>query len=191
VIGRLRPLRPDELSEEQRRLYEVLTTGPRGAAGAGLEVRADASLGGPFNAMLHHPGVGTALQRLGGRLRFAGVLAPRCRELAILLVAAHHRSGYEWQAHAAIGQAEGLSAAQVEAVRVGGEPALDDEAERATVAAVRELLASGDLADASYRRTVDVLGETGVVELTTLVGYYGLLALQLRVFRVPLPPEAR
>ncbi len=33
-----------------------------------------------------------------------------------------------------------------------------------------------------------VTGEAGLVELTTLVGYYGILATQLRLFRVPLPP---
>jgi 4-carboxymuconolactone decarboxylase len=73
----------------------------------------------------------------------------------------------------------------VEAVRAGVEPPLDDEAERTTVAATRELLATGDLTDGSYRRAVDALGEAGIVELTALVGYYALLALQLRVFRVP------
>jgi 4-carboxymuconolactone decarboxylase len=186
---RLARLRPEQLSAEQRELYEALTTGPRGTSGSGMEVRADGSLGGPFNAMLHHPGIGAPLQDLGARLRFAGVLPARCRELAILLVAAHHRSTYEWQAHAAIGQRVGLSAAQVEAVGAGGEPPLDDAAERTTVAATRELLATGDLADGSYRRAVDALSEAGVVELTALVGYYGLLALQLRVFRVPPPAD--
>jgi 4-carboxymuconolactone decarboxylase len=31
------------------------------------------------------------------------------------------------------------------------------------------------------------LGEEGLVELSTLVGYYATLALQLRIFRVPAP----
>jgi len=190
MTERLARLRPDELSEGQQRLYDALTGGPRGAPGSGMEIRVDGSLGGPFNAMLHHPGVGAALQELGAQLRFAAALSGRCRELAVLLVAAHHRSEYEWQAHAALAQREGLTAKQVEALRTGGEPDLDDEVERATVAATRELLATGDLADASYRRAADALGEAGLVELTALIGYYGLLALQMRVFRVPLPPGA-
>jgi 4-carboxymuconolactone decarboxylase len=188
MTERLARLRPDELSDGQQRLYDALTGGPRGAPGSGMEIRVDGSLGGPFNAMLHHPGVGAALQELGAQLRFAAVLTGRCRELAVLLVAAHHRSGYEWQAHAAIAQREGLTAGHVEAIRTGGRPDLDDEVERVTVAATRELLATGDLTDVSYRRAVDALGDAGLVELTALVGYYGLLALQMRVFRVPLPP---
>jgi 4-carboxymuconolactone decarboxylase len=34
----------------------------------------------------------------------------------------------------------------------------------------------------------DLLGEKGAVELTGLIGYYSLLAMQLNVFRVE-PPE--
>lgn len=33
----------------------------------------------------------------------------------------------------------------------------------------------------------DLLGESVIFELTTLVGYYSLLAVQLRVFRVEAP----
>ena len=32
-----------------------------------------------------------------------------------------------------------------------------------------------------------VLGERALVELSTLVGYYATLALQMRIFRVPAP----
>jgi 4-carboxymuconolactone decarboxylase len=34
----------------------------------------------------------------------------------------------------------------------------------------------------------DLLGDKGTVELTGLIGYYSLLAMQLNVFRVE-PPE--
>ena len=49
------------------------------------------------------------------------------------------------------------------------------------------LAADGDLDDSAYDAAVDALGEDGLFELLTLVGYYGALALQLRVFRVPVP----
>ncbi len=52
------------------------------------------------------------------------------------------------------------------------------------------LQADGRLTVAELARTVAALGEAGAVELTTLVGYYSLLALQMRVLRVPLPDGA-
>ena len=52
------------------------------------------------------------------------------------------------------------------------------------VAVVLALLARADLDDEEYADAVAALGERAVFELTTLVGYYATLALQLRVFRV-------
>ena len=46
---------------------------------------------------------------------------------------------------------------------------------------------TGDLDDAAYAEAVEALGEAGLFELLTLVGYYATLALQLRVFRVAAP----
>jgi hypothetical protein len=49
------------------------------------------------------------------------------------------------------------------------------------------LLARGDLDDDEYGQAQDALGVERLVELVTLVGYYDLLALSLKVFRVPMP----
>ena len=46
---------------------------------------------------------------------------------------------------------------------------------------VRIIIAMSTLA------AIAALGEEGLVELSTLVGYYATLALQLRIFRVPAP----
>src|SRR5437868_1894472 len=52
---------------------------------------------------------------------------------------------------------------------------------------------SADLDDQEYDTAVTVLGERALVELSTLVGYYATLALQLRIFRVggPASPAGR
>jgi len=54
--------------------------------------------------------------------------------------------------------------------------------EKTAVETARPLLVRGDLTDAGYPTAEAALGPRGLVELTTLVGYYGLLARQLRVF---------
>lgn len=182
---RLRPLRPDELDDEQRAVYDALAD-PPGRAG----LASDGSLHGPFDAMLRAPRSGAALQSVGAALRYGSVLPERVRELATLQVAAHHRSDFEWYAHASLAARAGLPAALLETVRTGGPVEPDDPAERAAAVAVTQLLTTGDVDDAAWASAVRCLGEAGAVELTTLVGYYGLLALQMRVLRVPLPPDA-
>ena len=66
-------------------------------------------------------------------------------------------------------------------------PDLADPAERALVDATWTLARTGDLTDEQYAAAEAELGQAGLFELTTLVGYYSTLALQLRVFRVETP----
>jgi 4-carboxymuconolactone decarboxylase len=179
---RLRPLRPDEMDADQRAVYDALAD-PPGRVG----LAADGSLQGPFDAMLRAPRSGAALQSVGAALRYRSVLSERVRELATLQVAAHHRSGFEWYAHAPMAAAAGLPARLIESVRTGGSVEPDDPAERAAAVVVTQLLATGDADDDAWADAVGTLGEAGAVELTTLVGYYSLLALQMRVLRVPVP----
>lgn len=182
---RLPPLRPDELDPHQRAVYDALADPP---GRVGLDP--DGSLQGPFDAMLRAPRSGAALQSVGAALRYRSVLPERVRELATLQVAAHHRSDFEWYAHAPIAAAAGLPAALLEAVRTGGSVEPDDPAERIAAVVVAQLLTAGDVDDDAWASAVRHLGEAGAVELTTLVGYYSLLAMQMRVLRVPVPPDA-
>jgi 4-carboxymuconolactone decarboxylase len=137
--------------------------------------------------MLRSPAVGTALQQLGVALRYGGGLAARARELVILVVAAAEDSPFERFAHEAIGRALGLSDQDLESVRTGAELLREDPVEAAALGVARSLIADADLDDATYRSALTVLGERGLFEVTTLVGYYRTLALQLRTFRVGAP----
>ena len=185
--ARIPKLPPSALDEEQRSLYDAIAGGRR-AQGRQLFrlVDDEGRLEGPFNAFLLQPRLGSALQALGSSVRYDTGLDGRCREIAILVVAAHWRSDFEWYAHEAVGRAAGLGDAELAAVRDGRHAALAGrEAVVARTAAA--LLGRGDLGDAEYREAVDQVGAEGLFELLTLVGYYATLALQLRVFRVPLP----
>lgn len=185
-MTRIHRFTPDELDERQRAVYDAIAAGPRGGGPPSVPVVDEQGrLEGPFNAMLLAPALGEALQRLGGIIRFRGALGDRARELAILTVAVHHRSGFEQRAHEILGADAGLTKSEIEAVRTGGPLDLPDAEEAAVLAVTRELLARGELDGVAYRAAVPVLGEAGLFELTTLIGYYTLLALQMRVFEVP------
>ncbi len=187
-MERLPRLHPPFDNEDQQGLYTTITSGPRGGSQQPFPLVDDVgALAGPFNAMLLQPGLGAALQALGAALRYQGALPARIRELAILVVAGHWSSAFEQHAHEAAGRRAGLTEEELAAVRDGAEPDLDDPAERAAVAAAQALVRAGDLDDGQYAGAVAQLGEAGVFELTTLVGYYATLALQLRVFRVAAP----
>jgi 4-carboxymuconolactone decarboxylase len=185
--ARIPRLTPSALDDEQRALYDAITGGRR-AQGPQVFRLADPEgrLEGPFNAFLLQPRLGSALQALGSSVRYDTGLGDRCREIAILVVAAHWRSDFEWYAHEAVARSVGLTDAELAAVRDGSHAALAGR-EALVARTVAALLTRGDLEDAEYREAVEHLGPAGLFELLTLVGYYATLALQLRVFRVPAP----
>jgi 4-carboxymuconolactone decarboxylase len=185
--ARIPKLEPASLDDEQRSLYDAIAGGRR-AQGPQLFrlTDADGRLEGPFNAFLLQPRLGSALQTLGSSVRYDTGLDDRCREIAILVVAAYWRSDFEWYAHEAVGRSAGLGDAELAAVRDGRYDALAGR-EAVVARTVTALVGRGDLDEAEYREAVGQVGTAGLFELLTLVGYYATLALQLRVFRVPAP----
>lgn len=182
-MSRLRRFSPQELDTDQRRLDAAITAGDRARGPQFFQLTDDEGrLEGPFNAMLLNPPIGDALQRLGAAIRYGGRLPTRCREIAILAVAAHWQCGFEQRAHEPIATHAGLSAAQIASLSNGEPLDLTDPEEAAVLEVTRRLLRDGDLDDGGYAAAVDAIGADKLFELTTLVGYYSLLALQMNVF---------
>jgi len=181
--GRVQPFEPGALEPAQRELFEAIAGGPRAQGPQHFALtRPDGSLRGPFNAFLLAPELGGALQNLGAAIRYRGELTPRVREIAILLVAAHWDSEFEREAHEAVGAASGLRPDELAALRDGDATAFAGD--EGVVAAATVQLLAGDLDNELWRVASEAIGAEVVFELTTLVGYYSTLALQLRVFRV-------
>lgn len=183
MVARLAGFLPGDLSEEQAAVYRAISGGPR-AAGPQVFALTDneGRLRGPFNAMLLSPPVGAALQAVGAAVRYQSSLSDRIREMAVLLVAAHWGSAFEREAHEAVGRACGLTEEELDSLRSGALPALTDADEAIVLRTTASLLDSGTLDDDEYGMAVSAIGERGLFELTTLVGYYSTLAMQLRVF---------
>ena len=185
---RLPVLSSEEMTAEQVGLYREILGGPRGQGPRAVQLASGAGgLACPFNAMLYAPAVGHALQELGVAVRFRTNLSPRIREMAILVVAQAWDSGYERASHETIGREAGLTDPEIEALRVGDDPKFADDTEQVAYSVARALTGPADLDEEEYAAALSALGGEGLVELSTLVGYYATLALQLRIFRVPAP----
>jgi len=176
--------RPEQLSGDRRALYDAIASGPRSQGPQVFALTdADGALRGPFNGFLLSPVLGDALQRLGAAVRYGTALSDRVREMAVLVVAAREDSAFERESHEAVGRAVGLTEDEVRALREGRVPPLTDPAEVAALTLTRALV-DGDVPDETWAACVPPLTEETVFELSTLVGYYAALALQLRVFRI-------
>jgi 4-carboxymuconolactone decarboxylase len=171
-------LDPARLSPDQRKVYDTILAGPRG------------HVVGPLRVWLQSAELADRAQALGAFCRFGTSLPPRLSELAILVTGAHWRAAFEWHAHAPMGLKAGLDAAAIEAIRVGQKPNLTKSDEIAVHDFARELLDTRKVSDATYSRAVAALGQTGVVELVGILGYYGLISMTINAFEVPLPEGA-
>jgi 4-carboxymuconolactone decarboxylase len=66
-------------------------------------------------------------------------------------------------------------------------PAFENADEEAVHAFARELLDNHFVQDATFQKTLSLLGQQAMVELAGLLGYYALVAMTLNAFQVPLP----
>ena len=139
--ARVDPLSPEALTAAQRELYDRLLSGPRARGPRPSRLTdEEGRLRGPFDAMLYNPDLGDPLQELGAAVRYRTGFSDREREIAILTVAAHERSDFEWKAHSRIGRDAGLTDDELARLRDGAPCAFEDPAENAVLAAARELV---------------------------------------------------
>ena len=180
---------PDEMSPEQRALYDFFATGRRADASAPFSlVDAEGRLQGPPAVWVLHPPLGNALEQLGAAVRYHLTLPARAREMVILMVGHHHRAPFELYAHTKAGIAAGLSPADLEALAAGRPPELTSTEERLAYRVARQLLDTGKLDEDIYAEAVAALTVERLFELVTIVGYYTMIAVQLGAFEL-LPPE--
>lgn len=186
-MTRLRLLARSEMTEEQTELCDAITE----SRGGGLDlVDEHGGLVGPFNAFVHSPKIGRRLTSLGGLLRFRTSIDRRLSEIAICTVGANWQSEFEFFAHAPMAIEHGVAPEVIEALREGRPPSFELDDERVVHAVTSQLLTQRRVDDATFAEAEALLGETGMVELSTLVGYYCLISMVLNLFEVPLPGGA-
>jgi len=181
-MSRLPELRRDQLSAAGQAVWDLLVE-TRGS----YVVTPAGTLGGPFNAYVHAPDAGGPLASLGAVVRFGTSIEHRLTELAIITVAARWQAEFEWMAHSRIAREAGISDAVVDAIGRGDDPPFTLEDERIVYWTAHDLAAAGHLSQARYDAAHSLVGDTGMVELVALCGYYTTLSFMLNAFAVPLP----
>jgi alkylhydroperoxidase family enzyme len=116
-------------------------------------------------------------------------LDPVLRELAILQVAHLERSQYEWVQHVAIGQALGVSVAQIAALeRDEDSDERFSEDEVAVLRVAREFILDGAASEQSIADAAGRIGARAVIELLIVLGHY--IAIARFVASTGLEPQA-
>jgi 4-carboxymuconolactone decarboxylase len=163
------------MTAAQRRVHDLIIAGRRGR------------FGGPFQLLIRAPEICEHAAKLGEHLRWSTSLPDRLSELAIITTARFWRAQYEWFAHAPLAEKAGVPSAAIEAIRRGETPAFAQKDEALVYRICSELFKTQRLSDAGFEEAVASLGESGLVEVIAIIGYYTLIGNTLNVFQVPVP----
>jgi cytosine/creatinine deaminase len=143
---------------------------------------------GPAGLGLHSPRLGALMRQANALLRFETSLAPRLRELAILVTAREMDQQFEWTMHEPAARTEGLSQDVIDVVKhrrpLAGVPAT----EAALIALGREIFRERRVGAATYADAVRRLGRTDVINVVNLMANYAGTAVVLTAFDQQLHP---
>ncbi|BBD97026.1 carboxymuconolactone decarboxylase family protein [Sphingobium amiense] len=184
---RLPLLNPAELNQVQRELYDDMRAGIATGFNTFRTALDDGTLIGPWNASLHHTGVGRAFWDLTKAMNAMGVLPIEVKEVAILVVGGHYNAAYEIYAHVAAANHIGIPLDRIAGLVAGVKP--DELSAQQSVAfdVAHALCQRGPLAEPLWRLAVATFGDGGAAQLVYLVGLYAFVATTLNGFDVPAP----
>ena len=172
---RIKDIAKEDMNPEQRRIHDEIASGPRG------------KVQGPLKVWLHSASLADKAQKLGQFCRYESSLPTHLSELAILVTGRFWGAEFEWYAHKKIGLEAGLDPVLVEAIRTRQAPNFTTDAERIVYEFATQLHRDHRVGDTTYAAAMAEFGETGVVDLVGVLGYYTLISMTLNTFHVPLP----
>lgn len=165
----------EQMSAEQQRVYREIAGARSG------------SVRGPFALWIRNPELADLASRFGNSLRLHGRLEKRLFELTVLLVARHWSAQYEWFTHERAALKAGISAENVDAIRLGEPPVFERPEEQLVYDTITELTRTRTLSQPAYDLALAALGLDLLIELVTAAGFYTMVAMTLNAFDSPVP----
>jgi 4-carboxymuconolactone decarboxylase len=170
---------------------EKMTDAQKKAVADYKEVRGVDMTGPPWTVLLRVPAhIVPALQI---RLHYLNnsALPARLTEFAILIAARRWTNNWEWNAHSTAAAAAGLKPDVMAAVAEGRRPDRMADDEAVVYDFSLELQDNQSVSDATYARALEKFGESGIVEMASIQGYYTYLAMVMSAARVTTQPDTK
>ena len=160
----------------------------------GILGRRGGRIPGPYRFSLHAPEVTEVWHPLGEQLRLKSSFPLRLSEFAIIITARAWDCDYIFNAHAKLAIGDGLAQSIANALVRNERPEFSTdkkgEEEEAMYDYGVELFRDHKISDKSYNRARDLFGIPAIVELSCLMGYYGMVAMTLLSHQMPLQANA-
>jgi 4-carboxymuconolactone decarboxylase len=138
---------------------------------------------GPFEPMMYSPEVMNMARAMGDYLRYHSAIGNTLSELVILVTAREWSQDYEWHVHYPIALKAGIAKDIADAIADGRRPIGMNADEEIVYDFATELQKNRRVSDPTFNRAEQRFGRKGVVDMTSISGYYTFLAMQLNMAR--------
>ena len=182
---RLPLVAPDQMTDEQRALYDRNRRQIEHGFTTFKTTADDGSLLGPWGVFIHEPSVGQAHYDVIEAITELKRLPEAAKQIALLTVGAHYRAAYELYAHAAVATSDGMAPAKIAIICAGQRPPDLSPEEGCAYDVTSALVKGGVLAGATYAAAVQQFGQAAFNELILWIGVYATVSLTLNAFDVP------
>lgn len=180
-MSRLPHIDIEDLAPKGRELLDKIQQGPRGK-------NRNIGMIGPFGIWVRSPKIGEVVQNVGAVARYETDLPEDVKEVAICTVGAHFRAKFEFAAHRSLALTAGVSEDILDTIQAEETPLFSDDRQRLAHALAHQLLTARRILPETYAEAYTLLGESPLIELVSIIGYYCLVSVTLNAFEVELLP---
>ena len=167
----------EDLDEAGKKIYDDASTPGKSLVG----------LQGPSGIRLYSAKSAASLQVVNRQLRFESGIAPRIREIAILITAREMDSQFEWVAHEPEALKVGVPQQTIDAIKHRRPTSGLDERDAAVIALGRQIWRDHKVDSATFANAKALFGPHQLVDLVLLMGNYAGTAALLTAFDMQLP----
>jgi alkylhydroperoxidase family enzyme len=139
-----------------------------------------------FRVLAHADSMVLPVMKLGGAILGKPSALDACtREMLVLLALAIEGGSYEWPQHVEIGQAAGISDAQIEAIKnLTVDANVFDQRQQAILAFGQKVVEDVRVAEPIFALAQQYFSEQELVESVVVMGFYMMLARVTEAFEV-------
>jgi 4-carboxymuconolactone decarboxylase len=179
-ITRFKPLKAEELTPPQKAYADLIAAPPR-----------NAKFGNPpYRAYIRNPDLAPKLSALSEYLRWNTKLPARLSEMAILITAREWTAQYEWFAHYPLALKGGLDPKVADAIAAGKRPDSMKDDEAALYDLATSLYRDKKVSDPVYKAALEKFGESGIMDIIGIIGYYDLVSMTLITMQAEAPNDS-
>ena len=144
---------------------------------------------GPVGMAFNSPELVDPIHQLNVALRETGVLDTRLTEIVIAATGREMNSQYQWAVHGRAAQRAGAEPELLDAIKYDGSLSGLNDRDALAITFTRELFRDGTVGPETFRKTVEMFGTQGTVEMAELIGDYLMVTTMYNALGMRLAPN--